>query len=93
MHESHPRAGDGGRDDEEIERAIAEFMRATDSFIASWSDSIRRFADEPSALRQLREAREAASPRRTDGRTSPAFENLPTVAAFSHPLWDRELDG
>jgi hypothetical protein len=93
MHESHPKGGDQARGGEEIERAMAEFMRATDTFLASWTDAIRRFADEPVALRQFRQARAVASPRRSDEGTSSAAGGRPAFADFPHPLWDRELDG
>jgi hypothetical protein len=93
MHESHPHAGDGDPSIQEIELAMTEFMQATDTFIASWTNAIRRFANEPAALRQFLETHEAASPRRKDDWTTLAFGTQPAATAFSHPLWDRELDG
>jgi hypothetical protein len=91
MNEPHP--GDEVRGAEELECALAEFMQATDSFIASCKDAIRRFADEPAALKQFRKARQAASLGPDDACSSPAFGIQPAVADFPHPLWDRELDG
>ena len=93
MPESNPQPGDVDQGTQEIERGIAEFMQAMDAFISSWTDAVRRFADEPVALKRFRENREAPSPRRDGDRTTTVFEIRPVATAFPHPLWDRELDG
>ena len=74
--------------DDDIDRALAALMEATDAFAASWAEAVRRFGAEPAAFTEFRAGYRPGRPQPGPGR--PAFA-LATGTA-RHPLWDRELD-
>lgn len=78
MHETHS--------EEDLDRAMEEFLRATEGFITSWTEAVRRFGGGPPAMGMIRDHCEI--PRRT---SPSAFAMLPPEGV--HQLWDREIDG
>ena len=84
MHHMDTHTGELGERD--LDLAVGEFMQATEAFIASWTDAVRRFAAEPVVLRQLRE--NSTTPRGDEYRAP-----VEAGPAAPHPLWDRDLDG
>ena len=96
MYESSPQAGagdEGHSAEQQLEREMAEFLRATETFIASWSEAIRCFADGPAVSRQFRVAPDTTSRRRRREGESRTIGIASAIADLAHPLWDRELDG
>ena len=78
--------------DEQAEQALDDLIRATDAFVTSWTDAVRRFATEPPALTRFRATHPPGLAFLDSGtrRASPA-----TIRPWEHPhpLWDRDLDG
>lgn len=71
---------------DDLERSLGEFLEGMDAFVASWSAALRRFAEEPAALRHFRDR-----PVDELRRTGPRFDAPPIPPR--DPMWDRDLDG
>ena len=72
--------------DEEVERALSEFLREMDAFVTSWATAVRRFAAEPIPIR---DDRDRPTPEVRRGHHPDAAPQAPP----RDPMWDRDLDG
>ena len=84
MHEANPATSD-----DQIDHALIDLMQATDAFVSSWANAVRRFAAEPAALTRFRELQRTSLLSLNDRDAAPTA----AMTTHPHPLWDRYLDG
>ena len=80
---------DAATTDEQAKQALDDLIRATDAFVTSWTNAVRRFAAEPAALTRFR-ADPIPRSRHPRRRHAPSLaRHHPTVGASPPALGSR----